>query len=374
MLRFVGVEKSYRDQRVLNNINFETKEGEITVLIGPSGCGKTPCLKLINRLIKPSAGTIFFKDEDISRIDPTQLRRRMGYVIQQTGLFPHMTVEENISIVPKLSGMDKEAIKNRVIELMEMIGLDPALYLHRYPIQLSGGQQQRIGVARAFALDPEIVLMDEPFSALDPITREQLQNELLGLQEKLHKSIVFVTHDMDEAIKLADKMCILDKGNILQFDTPEEILKNPCDSFVQEFVGANRIWSMPQMIRARDIMIETAVTCSPNTGIMRAVEKMVKNKVDSILVVDAEKELHGIIIANKLDRMMSPETKVSEIMESIDFKVTPDKSIIDLLRVVNEQNVSILPVVSNKNKFMGLITKGSLVSTLSRQFIDMEVE
>ena len=200
MLTFQNVTKSYRQSEVLKGISFTVNEGEVVVLIGPSGCGKTTCLKMINRLIQPSSGQILINGEDIQQKDVIELRRNMGYVIQQTGLFPHMTIQENIEIIPKLEKRPPEAIAKRTAELMNMVGLDPEEYLFRYPTQLSGGQQQRIGVARAFATDPEIILMDEPFSALDPITRSQLQDELVDLQAQLKKSIIFVTHDMDEAI------------------------------------------------------------------------------------------------------------------------------------------------------------------------------
>ena len=201
--------------------------------IGESGCGKTTTLKMINRLIKPTGGRILINGDSIETKDIIELRRSMGYVIQQTGLFPHMTVKENIEIIPRSEKRDPKQISQKTGELMEMVGLNPLEYLDRYPTELSGGQQQRVGVARAFATDPEIILMDEPFSALDPITRSGLQDELINLQSQLKKTIVFVTHDMDEAIKIADKICIMKDGSILQYDTPENILKYPAKEFVQ---------------------------------------------------------------------------------------------------------------------------------------------
>ena len=246
---------------MLSNISLEIEEGQLVVLIGASGCGKTTTLKMINRLVKPTSGKIFINNQDISKVDVIKLRRNIGYVIQQTGLFPHMTIKENIEIIPNVQKKDQKEITQKTYELMEMVGLECETFLNRYPKELSGGQQQRVGVARAFATDPDIILMDEPFSALDPITRSGLQEELVELQSKFHKTIVFVTHDMDEAIKIADKICIMNKGEIVQYDTPENILKNPANEFVSEFVGKNRIWTSPEFIKAEDIMLDAPVTC-----------------------------------------------------------------------------------------------------------------
>ncbi len=212
MIEFRNVSKSYKSNQVLQEINLTIYDGEIVVLIGPSGCGKTTTLKMINRLITPTSGEILINGENILEKDPIALRRSMGYVIQQTGLFPHMTVRQNIEVIPRLEKRPIEEINQRTLKLMEMVDLDPAQYLDRYPIQLSGGQLQRVGVARAFATDPDIILMDEPFSALDPITRAGLQDALVSLQSRMKKTIVFVTHDMDEAVKIADRICIILSG------------------------------------------------------------------------------------------------------------------------------------------------------------------
>ncbi len=237
MIEFINVEKSYEGRKIIKNLNLKIEEGKLVVLIGPSGCGKTTCLKMINKLIEPSSGTILINGEDISKKDTIELRRNIGYVIQQTGLFPHMTVGQNIGLVPYLKKWDKVKIMERVEELLNLVGLDIEEYANRYPNELSGGQQQRVGVARALATNPEIILMDEPFSALDPITRRDLQNELIRLQKKLRKTIVFVTHDIDEAIKLGDKICIMREGNIIQYDSAKNIQENPADGFVSEFIG-----------------------------------------------------------------------------------------------------------------------------------------
>ena len=207
------------------------------MIIGSSGCGKTTTLKMINKLILPTSGKIYIDGEDTSQKDTIKLRRNIGYVIQQTGLFPHMTVKENIELIAKIENIDKNKMNMRTRELMKMINLDYEKFSERYPLELSGGQQQRVGVARAFALDPAIILMDEPFSAVDPISRRQLQDELIAIQKKLEKTIVFVTHDIQEAVKIADKICLLNNGEIMQYDTPENIIKNPKNDFVRKFVN-----------------------------------------------------------------------------------------------------------------------------------------
>ncbi|MDQ3795661.1 MAG: ATP-binding cassette domain-containing protein, partial [Actinomycetota bacterium] len=230
MIKFRGVSKTYpgSDRPVVNDLSFEILEGEICVLVGPSGCGKTTTMRMINRLIEPTEGEILIDGEPNTRMSGTQLRRKVGYAIQQIGLFPHRTIAENIATVPSLLGWDKRRIKERVDELQELVGLDPDDYRDRYPAELSGGQQQRVGVARAMAADPPIMLMDEPFGAVDPITRERLQDEFLGIQQDVKKTVVFVTHDIDEAIKMGDKIAILKQGGFLaQYGSPENILSNP---------------------------------------------------------------------------------------------------------------------------------------------------
>ncbi len=238
-----GVTKRYdaQSQAAVDDITMEIPAGEIVMLVGPSGCGKTTTMKMINRLIEPTSGRILIGDDDVTKRDPDQLRRHIGYVIQGAGLFPHLTVGDNIAIVPRLLKWDKKRTASRIDELLDLVSLDPAQYRDRYPRELSGGQQQRIGVARALAADPPVLLMDEPFGAVDPITRQRLQDELLRLQEELRKTIVFVTHDFDEAVKLGDRIAILQTGSkIVQYDSPEEILAEPADDFVRGFVGARR--------------------------------------------------------------------------------------------------------------------------------------
>ena len=239
MIIFEHVYKSFDDSQVLADLNLIIEEGSLVCLIGSSGCGKTTTLKMINRLIEPTEGEIYINGKNIIDIDKTKLRRSIGYVIQHHGLFPHMTVKENIEIIPKLEKVPLQEIEQRTNKLINLMELDDE-YLNISPSNLSGGQQQRVGVARAMANNPKIILMDEPFSALDPITRSNLQDELIKLHKETNTTIVFVTHDMDEAIKIADRICIMKDGHIVQYDTPEEILANPANDYVEEFVGMNK--------------------------------------------------------------------------------------------------------------------------------------
>lgn len=371
MIQFINVSKAYKEHNVIENINLEINKGELVVLIGPSGCGKTTILKMINRLIEPSDGQIKINGTDIEAQDPIELRRNIGYVIQQTGLFIHMTVRENIEIIPRLAKMPVSEIVDRTVKLMETVGL-PEEFLDRYPNHLSGGQQQRVGVARAFAMNPDIILMDEPFSALDPLTRSQLQDELVSLQSKLHKTIVFVTHDMDEAVKIADRICILQGGRILQYDTPENILKNPAHGFVSEFVGSKRIWSSPQLIRAKDIMITSPKTTYPYVPMFKGLEKMRIDKVDSLIVIDEDNHLLGIVRARSILNSADKSLPVETVMTPARVTADTEENIVSLLEKINGLNISNIPVTDRDNRLAGLITNSSLVTTMSHQFIGVK--
>ncbi|PEP14518.1 glycine/betaine ABC transporter ATP-binding protein [Bacillus wiedmannii] len=238
MIQFNHVSKAYEDgTKAVDSLHLEIKKGEFFVLIGPSGCGKTTTMKMINRLIETTEGSILIDGKDIQQYNINELRWNIGYVLQQIALFPHMTIAENIAVVPEMRKWSKEKIKARVDELLQMVGLDPDVYRDRMPDELSGGQKQRVGVVRALAANPKIVLMDEPFSALDPLSREQLQKDIVQLQKKIQKTIVFVTHDMQEALSLGDRICIMKEGKVVQLDTPEGIIHNPKNEFVEEFIG-----------------------------------------------------------------------------------------------------------------------------------------
>lgn len=371
MIQFKNVKKSYKNNVILENFNLNIEEGNLVVLIGSSGCGKTTLLKMINRLIESTSGEILVNGKNIKSVDPIELRRSIGYVIQQTGLFPHMTVKENIEMIPKLIGKSQDEIDKKTIELLNMVGLEPEKYSDRYPVELSGGQQQRVGVARAFATDAEIILMDEPFSALDPITRAELQEELFEIQKEYKKTIVFVTHDMDEAINLADKICILKEGKILQYDTPENILKNPAGEYVEEFVGKNKIWTKPEMIKAEDVMISKPIVVSPKRNLIQAREIMREKKVDSLLVVNKIGKLLGYITLEEIQKAKEKNISVEELMNKEPICVCFDKTLPELLELFNNLKKGYLPVCDSDKKLLGLITRSSLISVLSSQYIEM---
>lgn len=373
MIKFDNVTKRLKKRTVISNLNLEILNGNLVALIGASGCGKTTFLKMINRLIQPSKGRIFINDKNIAEMDVIKLRRSMGYVIQQTGLFPHMNVRKNIEIISRAERRAAAEITTRTMELMDMVGLKADEFLNRYPRELSGGQQQRVGVARAFATNPDIILMDEPFSALDPITRANLQDELVDLHDKTKKTIVFVTHDMNEAIKIADMICIMDEGQVLQYDTPENILKNPCNDFVANFVGKNRIWASPEFIKVHDIMIEEPVTCRTSASLLQAVEKMRAWDVDSLMVVDQKTcKLLGIVRAKEVQQQKDRMQMVITVMKDPAFTVKPDDSLVDIVRLVDEQDVGNIPVLSENGILVGLITRSSLVTTLSQSILEKE--
>ncbi|MEO2075493.1 MAG: ABC transporter ATP-binding protein [Bacillus sp. (in: firmicutes)] len=372
MIEFKNIVKKYRTKTIINPFSLEIEAGQLVVFIGPSGCGKTTLLKMINKLIQPTSGKIFVNGTDISTMNPIELRRNIGYVIQNTGLFPHMTIKENLELIPKLKGENPENIDKKTMELLTLVGLDPKEYLHRFPKELSGGQQQRVGVARAFSTNSDIILMDEPFSALDPVTRSSLQDELYQMQKELNKTIIFVTHDMDEAIKIADKICILKDGNILQFDTPENILKNPANDFVEDFIGKRRVWNNPELLMAEDIMIHQPTKILGMRNVLQAIEIMKENKVDSLMVTDKNNVLQGLVTLKSI-QLLSRNTPIEHVMEKNVLSVSQEANLISVLAMMNEHKIGYLPVVNHTNQLTGLITRSSILSALSSQLIDLEV-
>jgi osmoprotectant transport system ATP-binding protein len=305
--RFPGQQKA-----AVDDLSLEIPEGEIVIFVGPSGCGKTTTMKLINRLIEPTSGRIFLDDEDVTRVDPDRLRRRIGYVIQQIGLFPHQTIAENIATVPRLLKWDKARITERVDELIETVGMDPAVYRDRYPKQLSGGQRQRIGVARAMSADPDVMLMDEPFGAIDPITRDRLQNEFLRLQSEIKKTIIFVTHDIDEAIKMGDRIAILREGShIAQYDTPERILVDPADDFVADFIGRGASLKRLSLSRVHDIALGEWPTVDEGADPAEARRTLLASDKGCLLVLDAQRRPRSWVSADHLARV--GERNLSEL-------------------------------------------------------------
>jgi osmoprotectant transport system ATP-binding protein len=289
MIELERLGKRYPGQATpaVDALDLTVAEGEIVILVGPSGCGKTTTLKMINRIIEPTSGTIRLQGEDVTRVDPDHLRRRIGYVIQQVGLFPHQTIGRNITTVPRLLGWPRKRVDERLDELLHLVGMDPGIYRDRFPKELSGGQRQRVGVARALAADPPVMLMDEPFGALDPITRERLQNEFLRLQAEIGKTIVFVTHDIDEAIRMGDRIAILREGSVLaQYDTPETVLAAPADDFVREFVGAGAVLRRLGLTRVRDIALAPWPVAPVGDGRDAALRALEPSGHRSVLLVD----------------------------------------------------------------------------------------
>lgn len=318
MIRFKNVSKTFDDgTEAIKDMNLHIKEGQLVALIGPSGCGKTTTMKMINRLISITSGSIEIDGKDTSDIKEVELRRNIGYVIQRIGLFPHMTIEENVGLIPKLKGKKKTDYENRVDELLNLVGLDPDIYKKRYPLELSGGQQQRVGVVRALAGEPPIILMDEPFSALDPISREQLQDELKQLQTTIRKTIVFVTHDMAEALKVADEIVVMRDGVIQQIASPEDLLKAPANDFVRSFIGEERIktylsdhsrQSIKPYVHTMKESPQKEHILESSTTIKDAVRYFVANKIDTAVV----KENDQVIGILKKDRLLTVLAGIEE--------------------------------------------------------------
>jgi osmoprotectant transport system ATP-binding protein len=302
VIRLESVRKVYPNGTIaVNDLSLDIADAEVTVVVGPSGCGKTTILRMINRMIDPTSGRVLIEGEDVARIDPVQLRRRIGYVIQQIGLFPHQTIAHNVGTVPRLLGWQRDRIKTRVDEMLELVGLDPTEFGARYPNELSGGQRQRVGVARALAADPPLLLMDEPFGAIDPVTRARLQEEFQRLQSELRKTVVFVTHDIDEAVKLGDRIAILRAGALLeQYDTPAAILARPATPFVDDFVGGDRALKRLRVTSIDTTLLDHPPALAPNDALATAREALAASGAASLPVVDEIGTLHGQIRADDL--------------------------------------------------------------------------
>jgi osmoprotectant transport system ATP-binding protein len=309
MIRLENLTKTFpgQDEPAVEELSMEIPEGEIVVLVGPSGCGKTTTMKMVNRLIEPTSGRIYLEGEDVTKTNPDRLRRRMGYVIQQIGLFPHMSIADNIATVPKMLGWDKKRISERTDELLEMVSIDLS-YRDRFPKELSGGQRQRVGVTRAMAADPPVLLMDEPFGAIDPITRDRLQNEFLRLQQEIKKTIIFVTHDIDEAIKMGDRIAILrQRSRIAQYDTPERILTNPADDFVEDFIGSGASIKRLSLSRVRDIETADWPVASLSDGHDAARAKLRDSGKDHVLLLDDRRRPKRWVSGSDLEGVSSLE-------------------------------------------------------------------
>lgn len=375
MLKFEQVSKTYPNgYEAVKNISFEIEAGEILVLIGPSGCGKTTSMKMINRLIPHTSGKIYVQGKDITQENPVTLRKNIGYVIQQIGLFPHYTIEDNVGLIPELKGWSASKKKERVNEMLRMVGLDPAIFAKRYPKQLSGGQQQRVGVARALAADPDIILMDEPFGALDPITREQLQDELLRLQQEVKKTIVFVTHDMEEALKLGDKIAILKDGELVQIATPDQLLSHPANEFVEGFVGKNRLYQNPEYIPVTEVMRDNPSTTLPERSLGRALTFMRQRKTDTLLVGDKTGKLIGIVSAYDVAAQMDNVQTIQEIMVPPEVVLANTATARDALSLITQAPFGIIPVVTEEGEINGIVTRSSLLTAFAAQWVGVEGE
>jgi len=362
MIKFESVTKRFgAGEPAVDDLDLEIRDGELTVLVGPSGCGKTTSLRMINRLEELTEGVIRVNGRDIMATDPIELRRGIGYVMQSSGLFPHRTIRANIGTVPRLLGWDDQRVEDRVQELVDLVGLMPDL-LTRYPHALSGGQQQRVGVARALAADPPILLMDEPFAAVDPIVRTHLQDELLRLQRRLGKTIVFVTHDIDEAIKLGDRIAVFrDGGRVAQYDTPTDLLAAPADEFVVDFLGRERELRRLALLQVRDIEADDgpAVTLDEPADSARAMADRYGR--DWVVVLDSERHVHGWTTLEALDGQPVGAGTIA----TFKYTVTADDSLRSALNAMVVSGVGVAPRVDAQGRFEGLLTQASLNRTLT---------
>lgn len=371
MIQFQHINHQYPSgEKVIHDLSLTIPEGKLIALIGPSGAGKSTLLKMVNRLVEPTEGTIFVDGKNVTDVNPVELRRHMGYIIQQIGLLPHMTIWENATLVPRLCKMAESEWKDRVVELMDTIGLPFAEYGDRYPTQLSGGQQQRIGVVRALASNPPIILLDEPFSALDPISREQLQEETLRLQQKFKKTMILVTHDIDEALKMADQICILKKGRIIQFDTPEILRSKPRNEFVRQFIGEERLQNQRSL---KDVLV-APVTINSYQRLWEGLLRLQRRRVDTLVVVDDNGTYQGVVTLWDLEthRKEDDTIKISELMREDYPTLTESTDLNTAISVLRSQNLSSLPVLSEKNKLVGVLTRAGLIEMIADEMAPVE--
>ncbi|MET9295540.1 betaine/proline/choline family ABC transporter ATP-binding protein [Streptomyces sp. NPDC003077] len=346
----------------VDNVTMDIRPGEVVVLVGPSGCGKSTLLKMINRLIEPTSGRIQIGEEDVTGIDPVKLRRKVGYSIQTSGLFPHMTVAQNIALVPKMIGWSKGRVSSRVEEMLDLVGLDPGEFHGRYPRQLSGGQQQRVGVARALAADPPVLLMDEPFGAVDPITRDHLQDELIRLQHELHKTIVFVTHDFDEAIKLGDRIAVLrERSLIAQFDTPEAILTNPADDFVSGFVGAGAALKRLNLTRVRDVGIVDFPTAAVDDPLQEIFDLLRSGTTNEVLLLDRHRRPYKWLRRGDLTLAKGTLARAGTLVHDT---VTRDATLRDALEAVLTDNAGRVAVTGRRGEYIGVVDMETLMNNV----------
>ena len=361
MIEFKNLTKRFPGGKIaVDSLNLTFNDGEFIVFIGTSGSGKTSSMRMINRMIEPTSGEILINGKNSKDMNAVELRRQIGYVIQQIGLMPHMTIFDNIVMVPKLLKWPVEKQRKIAEELIQKVDL-PLDFLERYPSELSGGQQQRIGVIRALAADQDIILMDEPFGALDPITRDSLQETLKELQRELGKTVIFVTHDMDEALKLADRIVIMQDGKVVQFDTPDNILMDPANAFVENFIGEERLSQARTNFRTvEQIMIRGPVSVSSDQNLSEAIKLMRTRRVDSLFVTDADDILLGMLSVEAIDTNRRRPVTVGEVMSEVSF-VREGTLVRDALQRILKLGYKNIPVVNENNQLIGLITRTSIV-------------
>ncbi|HWT96746.1 MAG TPA: ABC transporter ATP-binding protein [Terriglobales bacterium] len=366
MIRLERLTKIFGPQEIgivaVNDVSFELPAGEICVLLGPSGCGKTTTMKMINRLIEPSSGKIYIDGRDTDRIDPIQLRRTIGYVIQQIGLFPNKTVADNICVVPDLLGWDQKKARRRAAELLELVGMDPAIFLKRYPKELSGGQQQRVGVLRALAADPPVMLMDEPFGAIDPINREVIQDEFLKMQQTLRKTIIFVSHDLEEAVKMADKVAIFRAGALEQFSAPDELLARPATPFIESFLGSDRILKRLRLVKVAEAMLPVADVLRRADPIDKAVQLMRAARQAAWPLVDDEGRVEGLVTAA---RAAIASGLCGDIADPVASAVPATADLRAAVALMFSHDQPLLPCVDQSGKLRGVLSYGAIVRSLN---------
>ncbi|MDR3241967.1 MAG: ABC transporter ATP-binding protein [Lactobacillaceae bacterium] len=364
-LKFSHISKRYPNGADgVDDVSFEAEAGEFIVLIGTSGSGKTTLIRMINRLNTPTKGELTIQEKNIKKIDAISLRRKIGYVVQSIGLMPHMTIQQNMMLVPNLLKWPKEKQDAKALELIELVDLEPEV-LERFPSELSGGQQQRIGVARALAAEQDLILMDEPFGALDPITRERIQQLVKKLQTELKKTIVLVTHDMDEALKLATHIGVMDGGKLIQYATPAEILKNPATDFVANLIGHERLLAAQQQnMTVGELMKVNPVTILPTEPARKAIEEMRERSVDTLLVTDEQNHLLGVVNLALLDEYYGHATTVADIYSKRIERVRADDLLSSIVGRLLQNDLSYIPVVNQDNVLLGIVSRRNLVELI----------
>lgn len=365
MIEFKNVSKLYPDgTEAVKDLALTIEAGELVVFIGTSGSGKTTSMRMINRMEEPTSGQILINGEDIQKKNPVQLRRKIGYVIQSTGLMPHMTVYQNITMVPRLLRWDEERIRAKAEELMAQVDMDPDLYFDRYPSELSGGQQQRIGVIRALAADQDIILMDEPFAALDPITRESLQEVVINLQKNMGRTVVFVTHDMDEALTIADKIAILSEGQLVQFDTPENIIAHPANDFVREFIGEDRLKDAVADLSVESVMNPDLHVVREDIDVKQAKERLTSWETEVLYILDSSCKLLGYVNEKHLQEKEGG-TPITAVMAEPVFYAALHGHIQKPAELMLAHDVEELPVLDEEGILYGALTRRAVLDLMA---------